>query len=462
MLGVLLLLVPAHSGDLPRRAVRRLAIVGTAEMRGGLKSGFGGCHHEYGGLARLAKWFDGVRSEAGGSLITLDAGDFVRGHWAEGDNVPLARMMAATMGRLGYDAWTPGEAELALGMDHLLEFSTSIDRAVVSANLLDQTGRPFLPSYRIRTVTGIRIALTGITDPELVSACSAPEAARIAADFRFDDPAVSLARIVTRLRPEADLIVVLAHATPERARAITGAIPGIDLVVVGHRWREPTMIDTAGGATLVGLPAGGRSGCLVSIDLDAMNRPLEVVPTTTMLGSCRGQNPFPVDEDIARDIEAFERRQAAEYRVAMKERSESSAVRQANAYLGAEVCARCHPAIDRQWREGSHARALESLIRVGREHDTECLPCHVTAWEEPGGYTRFTMDDFDVERERRPDARPTLAGIQCEACHGQGTHHGTQRMVTRVPEEACKSCHDEANDPDFDYAKALAGGFHHQ
>src|SRR5690349_7645946 len=96
----LLMLLPVAPGEGHGPPARQLTILGTAAMRGGLRSGHGGCDHEYGGLARLSEWFDGIR-RAEATVLTLDAGDFASTHRGSLDDLPRSRMMAATMGRLG-------------------------------------------------------------------------------------------------------------------------------------------------------------------------------------------------------------------------------------------------------------------------------------------------------------------------------------------------------------------------
>jgi hypothetical protein len=98
--------------------------------------------------------------------------------------------------------------------------------------------------------------------------------------------------------------------------------------------------------------------------------------------------------------------------------------------VGPETCKACHPAAWAAWREGPHARALESLPERSRG-DARCLGCH------------------------SPAAGDGLSGVTCEACHGPGRLYAA-RYVMRDPELAravgllepgektCLACHTES------------------
>jgi hypothetical protein len=111
--------------------------------------------------------------------------------------------------------------------------------------------------------------------------------------------------------------------------------------------------------------------------------------------------------------------------------------------VGPETCKACHAVAYELWRQGPHARALESLPERGRE-DPRCLGCHA------------------------PDREDGLAGVSCESCHGPGRMYAA-RYVMRDPELArlvglvepgektCLSCHTDSTPSlvRFEYARKL-------
>ncbi|HXX66802.1 MAG TPA: multiheme c-type cytochrome, partial [Polyangiaceae bacterium] len=78
-------------------------------------------------------------------------------------------------------------------------------------------------------------------------------------------------------------------------------------------------------------------------------------------------------------------------------------------YVGVDVCASCHAAARRVWDGTGHSRAYAMLSAQFKEFNLDCVSCHVTGYEKPGGSTVT-----HVER---------LRNVQCEVCHGPGSKH---------------------------------------
>jgi hypothetical protein len=106
------------------------------------------------------------------------------------------------------------------------------------------------------------------------------------------------------------------------------------------------------------------------------------------------------------------------------------------------------------WAASPHARAGQTLAGAGRASDAGCLRCHTTGFELPGGFPR----------DGKVSAHADLARVGCESCHGPGGDHlkeGAQRLGTIlslgdkcdscVVLQICGSCHDDANDPGFEF-----------
>ncbi len=111
--------------------------------------------------------------------------------------------------------------------------------------------------------------------------------------------------------------------------------------------------------------------------------------------------------------------------------------------VGPETCKACHQAAYDAWKEGPHARALESLPARNRK-DPRCTSCH------------------------SPDTDKGLAGVSCEACHGPGGFYAAgyvmrDRELARAVgladpgEKTCATCHTESTPSltRFDYAAKL-------
>ena len=101
-------------------------------------------------------------------------------------------------------------------------------------------------------------------------------------------------------------------------------------------------------------------------------------------------------------------------------------------YVGVAVCARCHAPAFRQWKHTWHANAYGTLRSLTREFNLECVGCHVTGYDIPGGSTVTHVD--------------LLENVQCEACHGPGSRHvedpTDEKATIAKPDDArCRDCH---------------------
>src|SRR5690606_5556820 len=127
-------------------------------------------------------------------------------------------------------------------------------------------------------------------------------------------------------------------------------------------------------------------------------------------------------------------------------------------FAGASSCRSCHIDAHAQWRTHGHARAMKSLVDSEMHFNRDCLKCHSTGFGQPGGST---------------DLRVTanLASVQCEVCHGPAENHvRNMRAAEQLTREGkpvppmeddlvmewdanfCMQCHDQNNDPDFNFA----------
>ena len=79
------------------------------------------------------------------------------------------------------------------------------------------------------------------------------------------------------------------------------------------------------------------------------------------------------------------------------------------AYAGAEACADCHAGEVTFWTKTVHATAWKSLVDRGQQFDFDCIGCHVTGWDKPGGSNLAHNSE--------------LRNVQCETCHGPGSIH---------------------------------------
>jgi hypothetical protein len=85
-------------------------------------------------------------------------------------------------------------------------------------------------------------------------------------------------------------------------------------------------------------------------------------------------------------------------------------------YLGQASCKACHRAIYEYVQTLPHAKAYATLEREKSAYDLECIACHVTGWQTPGGFDQ-------------PGAVGDLKDVQCEVCHGPAAEGGDRKRA---------------------------------
>ena len=112
------------------------------------------------------------------------------------------------------------------------------------------------------------------------------------------------------------------------------------------------------------------------------------------------------------------------------------------AFVGSNACASCHAAAFAWWKGHPHSHAYRTLEKRYKEYSLDCVGCHVTGYNEPGGST--VTHNLDG----------ALADVGCESCHGPGGNHvkaGTAKMILNPSEAMCVTCHNEEHSDKFDY-----------
>ena len=152
------------------------------------------------------------------------------------------------------------------------------------------------------------------------------------------------------------------------------------------------------------------------------------------------------DPKVEERMKAYYRRVNDHNRTAFAGRKPPDVPPGQSGYIGIDACANCHDAAKSVWDKTAHARAYATLSNQFKEFNLECVSCHVTGYEKPGGST-VTMN-------------ASLQDVQCESCHGPGRAHAKKPdkagLIVRDPKpELCAtSCHHPPHVEGFDAAKA--------
>ena len=133
------------------------------------------------------------------------------------------------MGRLGYDAVTPGDLEMVNGVEAMKElYGRQPGVQVVSANVMDKSGNLIFPRYTIIEKGGVRYGVTGVT-AEAYYTFNITRGRQKKDDFTFGDEKEALRAVIPELREKSDIVVALVHEGPGDARRLLDEIDGIDV-----------------------------------------------------------------------------------------------------------------------------------------------------------------------------------------------------------------------------------------
>lgn len=400
-----------------------------------------------------------------------------------------AEVLGRALSRIGVDAWVPTPTELKYG-------AAVYAAARGEARLPDATVNVSGGQPRLLALGDLRVGVFGLASPE--------SGATPAGHPSDPEPA---AREATRsLRAQGAQVVVGLAVLPRRAlRTLARRLPEVDLWVLGDHANEEPQVLPAGpldaesgqrpgylieagdrgrhvarvllhGAHLPGLlrdPVGDRDRTLRSEEaqlkmqkdlftrsgdptlaqrIEASTRALEALRSQTVApeGKRLEFSLLPIDKALPADEVVTGWLTA--YNARLKEINLASVApvpplpEGASGFAKGSACVECHEEAQAVWKGTPHARAWETLVKLDKTFDAECVSCHVTGWLAPGG---VNLKDLRG-----------MTDVQCEACHGPSADHvdqGGEVASTKraVPAEVCTVCHNRFHSPKFDYATYL-------
>jgi len=212
-------------------------------------------------------------------------------------------------------------------------------------------------------------------------------------------------------------------------KPVTGLknVSGWDVVITssGELLDEPVRIE--GSIIISGYPKGEKLGVL-KLSLDSHGKVSGFSHRWQPLGK-----EVKEDARVRAILKEYDTKVAA---LLVEKEKEAASL---GPYLGEAACVECHEPFSESWKATRHARAFETLERVGKSKDPECVVCHTTGFGEAGGFYS-------------KKATPGLADVQCEVCHGPGKDHVREGKATMaVDRSLCLRCHTAATSPFFDY-----------
>lgn len=388
-----------------------------------------------------------------------------------------ARLIARSLDRIGVDVVVPTATDLAGGEPLYRALRQTFTAPDVTANVPGGQGR-------VIAVGAVQVGVFGLAAPETTP----PGGAAI-------DPREVAAAEATRLRAAGAHVVVALAALPRRdVRRMARKIEGVDLWVLGDHPEELTLASPLDHGYLIEAGDRGRNLGRVVLhdaaqpgpladpvgDADRAKKAIELqIKMKSDLFARTGDAALEADvtrlkgelDAAAQPVETGKRfvytlvpvvkeitpdptiaGWLAEYNDSLKTINLASAgtvppvPAGQSTYVGNEVCKDCHQEAYDLWKSTPHGKAWQTLVDAGKTFDAECVGCHVTGWQQPGGTV------LGNTRE--------LVDVGCEVCHGPSSRHveygGDEHYIEREsPEALCVVCHNAHHSPKFDYAKYL-------
>jgi hypothetical protein len=154
------------------------------------------------------------------------------------------------------------------------------------------------------------------------------------------------------------------------------------------------------------------------------------------------------DADVQKRLLDYYRRVNDHNREAFRDKLPPPVSKGHSGYVGIEACSTCHKSEYAFWQKTAHARAYATLSRQAKEFNLDCVSCHVTGYDQPGGSTVTHVDK--------------LKDVQCEVCHGPGSRHveepSDSNFIVAKPDLAlcAAKCHHTPHvKPEWNVAEAL-------
>jgi hypothetical protein len=422
-----------------------------------------------GGLIRRSIFIELLRKQ-GWNLALLDLGSLVADPSKSRDGPNQTRLKLGltieALKKMGYGALAlsaedlrPGTADTLMQFQSLLE-SSDEPLKVVSANAIPTPDLGFEKMLRpnIRTTVGpVKVGVTSVLDPAAFEALKDTGKSDL---LTIKPPEETLPAVLADLETDTNIQVLMVQGPPELARRLALQFPGFDLVVSTHPFPDPPDKPEILNDGKTWLVTTGRKGMyvgVVGLFLDPKEKfryqRVELNKRYDQyLESASSMRELIGDEfqKTLKDMQVLETYPRLPYALFNAPAGAS--------FVGAESCRDCHPKTFAHWQSTKHAQGYEPLVSDphdaarNRENDAACVSCHTVGFEYQGGFVTL-------------DKNPELKGVQCESCHGPGSAHVEDSKDARALEaikrsaedfqrnHRCIQCHDEDNDPKFDWEK---------
>ncbi len=424
-LSVIILFFRAAPPSKAQDKTREFIIVVSGQTLGELKPCGCAKEEDQGGIERRMSYFKQVRKR-NRNVLLLDVGDNFKEPSRQGKI--KAEFLLKSMAAMQYDMVAIGEKDFVYGEGFIHGHSETPWSA---GNMVFQKKDP-LPGYKIKSFPdGSKILILTVMDPNLFPYSSH-------SGLKILEPKTYLSKMINTLREKEkpDLLVVLSHMKRKRALKLLD-MDGIDIVANGHIENEndPINMKPVERANKFFMQPGPRGQKMAELKITINS----VGNKTFQHRMARLDSSVKFDPEMVKLYSAYNSEIEDLFLATLAAKRSQSKTK---VFATDQTCKTCHSLTHEIWAKSRHGRAYDTLRKVNKAFDPECLVCHTTGFNQAGGFIS-EVDTGD------------LKNVQCEVCHGPGKAHAKDPKpgFGIGARNACKKCHVPNHSPRFDFAR---------
>ena len=390
-----------------------------------------------GGYPRRGGYMEKLR-KGGVPVLAIDTGNAFES--ASDRGKVKAEISFQALKTMGCDLSSVGELDVFLGIDFLLQHAKDNGVTLISATVAHADTQELIAApYAVRSITAgsrtVRVGILGLCGTPPPSVLPTPDYKAVGVTIKPVEEAAS--KYIPELKAKCDFVVVVGQLTAAEINAIAAKYPEIAVIISGRRAVPPEPPITAANSIPVYYSTNWLKKATVCADVT--------------LGAGASAPSIKLSENALGDDVADGAEMATLMKVyvgrlltlppqpeAIPNPSDPNYTGPATRYAGATRCGECHKSAYEAWQKTAHAKAIDSLATTNQTKDHDCLPCHTTGYLQPYGF-------------RDVDLTPDRVNVQCEACHGPGSHHTMYPKEREKLKSRCVTCHNPERDPDFDF-----------
>ena len=218
---------------------KAIQILGTSDLHGRFDaySYASNTPNTAGGLTQLSQKVKELRAENPNTLL-VDNGDTIQDNMANIFLNDSIHPMFVAMNAMKYDTWTLGNHEFNYGTDTIERIVKEPTADVLCGNVYKKDGSRLGKAYSIKTVDGVRVAIIGMTNPNIMTW----DGTKLTG-YKVTDPITETKAAISEIKANkaADVYIAVVHMgvntellADDSATALAKACPDLSAIVCGH------------------------------------------------------------------------------------------------------------------------------------------------------------------------------------------------------------------------------------